>query len=206
MELLEEGTITTNVEVVPDPIIQPPSTDSSPITQRSDPIDEIHGDDAEAIIQSLFDPEGNGNKARYLGYRASGFGQREAIKLVGIHEKTLLRWREGDSTFLANERNLPELRKSLGTAFAHLEFLRNYRLFLEKDFQVIKKSLDKNTSDSMTNFEQNYLIKARTHYTPQQMEIMSSLIGAANANQTIDFTKLILSVSRKTEEIKLETK
>ncbi|GAH13070.1 unnamed protein product, partial [marine sediment metagenome] len=108
------------------------------------------------------------NKARYIGYRASGFTVREAVKLVGIHQKTLSRWRDPDSPwydagFVDAENKLSELRKTLGVEYAHLEFLRNYRLVLEKDFRIIAKSIDQPLS--LTGQEQQYLLKARGHYT-----------------------------------------
>ena len=165
--------------------------------------DEIVGDDTESIIRSIFEVDGNSNKSRYLGYRASGFSVRESLRLTGIHEKTLHRWRDGDVVFVKQENALPELRKTLGVNFAHLEFLRNYRLILQKDFEVIQLSLDK--TREMGKFDADYLLRLRGQYTPQQLEVMSALIGVASeTHQPIDFTKLVLSISQTKNEMKLE--
>lgn len=175
------------------------------------PEPEITGDDTESIIRSIFEVDGNSNKSRYLGYRASGFSIRESLRLTGIHEKTLHRWRDGDPQFVLQESKLPELRKTLGVNFAHLEFLRNYRLILEKDFQIIQKSLKKpDTNDPstiMTKAESDYLLKLRGQYTPQQLEVMSALIGASSTDhQPLDFTQLVLKISQSKSEISLEGK
>ncbi len=183
------------------------STPEYPTSISNDP--PISGDDTESIIRSIFEVDGNSNKSRYLGYRASGFSVRESLRLTGIHEKTLHRWREGDVVFVKQENSLPELRKTLGINFAHLEFLRNYRLILQKDFEIISKSLRKpdinDPSSIMTKTDTEYLLKLRSQYTPQQLEVMSALIGAASStSQPLDFTKLIMSISQSKSEIKIE--
>jgi transcriptional regulator with XRE-family HTH domain len=182
-------------------------TDVSIMPTRQDtPVDS---DNAEAIVQSVVEATNDSKKVKFLGFRASGFTIRESLSLVGIHEKTLSRWREGDILFQAHEANLPELRKTLGTEFAHLEFMRNYRLILEKDFRVISKSLSKNTDNELTPAENSYLLKARAHYTPQQLQVMQQLIGAGKDNTVaFDFTQFVLTMSRKTttDEVKLEGK
>ncbi len=182
--------------------------------QKSNPTPpepEIVADDTESIIRSIFEVDGNSNKSRYLGYKASGFSVRESLRLTGIHEKTLHRWRDGDPVFVVQENKLPELRKTLGVNFAHLEFLRNMRLFLEKDYQILQKSLrTPNPTDPatiMTKSEQDYLLRIRSIYTPQQLEVMGALIGVASeSHQPIDFTKLILSISQSKSEIRVEGK
>lgn len=182
------------------------------LTQKPTPApseSEITGNDTESIIRSIFEVDGNSNKSNYLGYRASGFSVRESLRLTGIHEKTLHRWRDGDPKFVLQENSLPELRKTLGVNFAHLEFLRNMRLFLEKDYQILQKSLRKpdvtDPTTIMTKSEQDYLLRIRSIYTPQQLEVMGALIGVASDTlQPVDFTKLILSISQTRNEIKLE--
>jgi hypothetical protein len=170
----------------------------------------IVADDSEAIVRSLFENNNQSiNKSNFLGFRASGFKESESLKLTGIHRKTLWRWRDDDPEFVRRENSLPELRKDLGVKFAHMEFLRNFRLLLEKDYQVIKKSMS-NISDPstfMSKFDQDYLLKIRTQYTPQQFEIISALIGAASkSSQEIDFTSLVLKVSQSKSEISIEGK
>lgn len=171
---------------------------------------EIEQSETEALVQSLLPFHSDNNKVRYIGYRASGFTVREAVKLVGIHQKTLSRWRDPDSPwydagFVDAENKLAELRKTLGIEYAHLEFLRNYRLVLEKDFRIIAKSIDQPLS--LTGQEQQYLLKARSHYTPQQLEILQRLIGGVQGEAQFNFTDFVMTLKRtKTqEEIKLES-
>lgn len=186
----------------------PENNSPTPTPSKSQP--DIVGDDVESIIRSIFEIDGNSNKSNYLGYRASGFKQREALRLTGIHEKTLHRWRDADPEFVRLENALPSLRKDLGVNFAHLEFLRNYRLILQKDFEVIQKSLKKpdpkDPSTFMSKSDTDYLLRMRGQYTPQQLEVMGALVGAASSSDTkaLDFTKLIMSISQTKNEIRLE--
>jgi hypothetical protein len=185
--------------------VEPSETNIMPTRQET----PAEADNAEAIVQSVVEATNDSKKVKFLGFRASGFTIRESLSLVGIHEKTLHRWRESDALFVTHESNLSELRKTLGTEFAHLEFMRNYRLILEKDFRVISKSLSKSQENELTQSEHQYLLKARSHYTPQQLQVMQQLIGASKDEAVaFDFTNFVLTMARKTttDEIKVEAK
>lgn len=155
----------------------------------------------ESIAQSLLPYNLDDDRARYLGLRSSGFTIREALKLVGKAHSTLSYWRQ-DSEFVSLETRLPELRQQLSLEYANIEFLRNYRLVLEKDYRVVKKSL---TDEDLTRQEHDYLLKMRTHYTPQQLSIIEALIGATDQEQGFDFTRAVLEVSR-TETVKVTSR
>lgn len=151
--------------------------------------------DTNAIVESLLQERGDSKKARYLGYRASGFTIREALAMVGCKQRTVEHWRREDSAFASQEAQLPELRKKLGFEFANMEFLRNYRLILQRDFEVIGKSMTKDYV--LTKEEAAYLLKARGSYSPQQLEIIKNFLSGQPANLgtlgTFNFTQYILS-------------
>jgi len=186
--------------LAPVPVIEEPAS----VPTRLDTPD---ADNPEAIVQSVVEATNDSKKVRFLGFRASGFTIRESLSLVGIHEKTLHRWREGDAEFVRQESKLSELRKTLGIEFAHLEFVRNYRLILEKDYQVISDSLNKDKV--LTLAEHQYLMKARSHYTPQQLEVIQRLIGATKEEaKDFNFTDFIMTLSRtkSTESVTITAK
>ena len=146
--------------------------------------------DTNAIVESLLQERGDSKKARYLGYRASGFTIREALAMVGCKQRTVEHWRREDSAFAAQEAQLPELRKKLGFEFANMEFLRNYRLILQKDFEVIGKSMG---GELLTKQEAAYLLKARGSYSPQQLEIIKNFLSGQPTNLgTLNLTQFIL--------------
>jgi len=160
--------------------------------------------ETESLVLSLLPFNQDNKKARFIGYRASGFSIREACQLVGIHEKTLRRWRDSespfyDSHFVEAESSLPELRKTLGTEYAHLEFLRNYRLVLEKDFSILSKSIRQ--PNDLTQQENQYLLKARSHYSPQYLQILQGMIGGKERKGEFDFTSFVLSLERTKERV-----
>lgn len=161
-------------------------------------IEVIKPNDTEAIVQSAVPYNRDDDRARYLGLRASGFKIREALKLVGIAKSTLSFWRK-DPQFAAIEERLPEFRKQLAKEYANLEFLRNYRLVLEKDFRVLKKSLkmfEDNEPRELSKDEQQYLLKLRSVYTPQQLEAIEAVMKAYGATEEFDFTRLVLEKTR----------
>lgn len=164
----------------------------------------------EHIAQSIIPYQRDDPRARYLGLRASGFTIREALRLVGKAHSTLSFWRQNDD-FVDLEQRLPEFKKELALEYANLEFLRNYRLVLEKDYRILKSSLnpDKDTEGKpipMPTQDQAYLLKMRTHYTPQQLQIIETLIRAETAGTGFDFTQFILTASKIEQRVSLEVK
>lgn len=171
----------------------------------------------ESIPRSIVPWSRDDDKSRYLGLRSSGFTIREALGLIGKAKSTLSHWRH-DSKFLELEDKLPELRRELGLEYAALEFLRNYRLILEKDYRVIKGSLTKRTrteSDGskvvlpMDSQDFQYLLKMRQHYSPQQLQAIEQLFGRGDGRGAmVNFTDFVLTLSRKTQtdEMKIESR
>lgn len=154
------------------------------------------------------------DRSRYLGLRSSGFTIREALGLIGKAKSTLSAWRH-DPVFVDLEEKLPELRRELALEYASLEFLRNYRLILEKDYRVIKESLTKRTvyddkgrphAAPMNSQDFQYLLKLRSHYTPQQLQVIEALFGPNGDGKAGNWTDLVLTMSRTTEELKVETR
>lgn len=149
-----------------------------------------------------------------MGLRSSGFTIREALGLIGKAKSTLSHWRN-DPKFLELEDRLPELRRELGLEYAALEFLRNYRLILEKDFRVAKDSLTKHTKKDrdgniveaeMSSQDFKYLLQMRSHYTPQQLQAIEQLFGKGGGSGEVNFTDFVLTLSRKSEELKIESR
>lgn len=157
----------------------------------------------ESIAQSIVPYDRDDARCRYLGLRSSGFTIREALRLIGKAQSTLSAWRH-DEVFADLETRIPELRRELALEYANLEFLRNYRLILEKDYRVIKSSLDKNVV--LTAQDHQYLLKLRSHYTPQQLQIIEVLYAADKAGEGFNFTDFVLSMSRTKESITIGTR
>ena len=163
----------------------------------------------ESIPRSFVGYNRDDDRSRYLGLRASGFTIREALGLIGKAKSTLSLWRH-DQTFLDYENNIPELRKTLALEYTGLEFLRNYRLILEKDFRVLKGSLMRKTvlgDDGRTSVtpqdsqDFQYLLKLRAHYTPQQLQAVEQLFGkGGDGAEEFNWQDMVMKLSRKTTE------
>jgi len=173
------------------------------LEQGSPGQDKLARTPEESIAQSIVHYDRDDDRARYLGLRASGFTIREALKLIGRAHSTLSLWRKNEE-FVSLEKRLPEFKHDLALEYANLEFLRNFRLVLEKDYRILRKSLEKDAVLSAQ--EQGYLIKMRSQYTPQQLQIVETLINAELKGGGFNFTEFIVTASRIEQRIKLETK
>lgn len=163
----------------------------------------------EGIAASVIPYRRDDHRAQYLIYSACGLSIREALKMTGVAKSTLSLWRQ-DEEFVTLESRIPEFRKTLGLEFISIEFLRNYAFVLEKDRRVIKESLYPQKGDDgmvipMSTQDHNYLIKMRSHYTPQQYQILEALTMAeGKGSNGINFTEYIIEASREVQRIRIE--
>lgn len=179
------------------------SEDRPPVSLM-DPKSQTEG---EKIAQSILPYSRDDARARYLSLRASGFTIREALRLIGYAHSTLSKWRE-QPEFVSLEERIPEFRQKLSIEYAGLEFVRNYRLVLEKDMRVLQKSLFPERDDTglplpLDDQEQAYLLKLRSHYTPQQLQIMEALVKGDTGSKEFDFTEFVISASREREQVRI---
>ena len=154
--------------------------------------------DTESIAQSIIPYPYDDNRAKYLGLRSSAFTPKEATKLLGLTGSALSGWRR-DPEFVSLEKRLPEFRKQLALEYASLEFYRVFRLITEKDVRVVKKSLEvdkEGNSMPMTKEENSYLLKMRSFYTLQQMQVLA-VMATGESSASFDFTELIKKIGRE---------
>jgi hypothetical protein len=151
----------------------------------------------ESISQSILPWSRDDSKARYLSYRASGFCIREALHMTGNAQSTLSLWRH-DPQFAELENNIQQIAQKLRTEYTSLEFTRNFRMIMEKDYQVLKRCL--NPKEELCKGDMEYLLKMRGFYTPQQLQIVESLVqGELSDVGKFSWTEAVLTM-RKIEE------
>lgn len=157
----------------------------------------------EDMAQSLlpFYLEGT-KKANYLGYIVSGFSITMACKLAKVHLATIKRWRNDASFNELEKMATTELREQLSNTMLDLEFTRNFRLVMVKDFEILYKCA---TGLVLTEAEEKYLLVIRKFYTPQQFAIIKQLLsGGEKSGEAVDFTKTVLEIHlrKETETVK----
>lgn len=133
-----------------------------------------------AIAGSLIPYPRDDERARYLGYMSCGFTVREALHMID-RSKTWLSLARRHPDFVALENRIPEFRKELSKEYVEIEFFRNFRMALEKDFRVWKKSLNPGKDEDgnelpMSRQDHEYLLKMRSQYTPQQLQILEAIV------------------------------
>lgn len=125
-----------------------------------------------AIASSIVPWDRDDERALYFGYRASGLSVRETLHMIQ-RSKPWLSLQRHDSEFVDLENRIPEFSKQLSKEYIEIEFFRNFRFVLEKDHQILLKSLQKDVV--LTRNEQEYLIKLRSQYTPAQIQILEAI-------------------------------
>ena len=138
----------------------------------------------EGIAQFLVPYYRDGGKqAKYLSYLVAGFSVMEACKMAKCHLGSVKRWRRLDPNFSPLEdKALGELRDSLSKHMLDIEFTRNFRLVLAKDFEILFKDA---TGGQLTENERQYLMLIRKFYTPQQFAMIKQMVSASDGDLEI---------------------
>ncbi len=148
-------------------------------------------------------------RAKYFGWMCSGFSDEEALFVLGLNRNWLELMRQ-DSKFAELEERMPELRKELGREYTEMDFYRNFRMVLEKDHRILRKSLemelveDEETGEmvpaTMSPYDQQYLLRLRSAYTPQQLQLLEAVVsgndGGFNFSDWVSKNQEIIQVSR----------
>lgn len=155
--------------------------------------------DTQAIADSLAPAFGEDDpRTRYLSFRASGFSVREAAHLVGVHQRTVLRWRHDHPEVAEYERNIGQIRQKFGANFAYAEFLRNFRLVMIQDGKLLYKQATRPTE--LTQEDKMALNRIRQYYTPQQMEVVRAALAGgapgAGLGPQFNFTQVVMNLAR----------
>ena len=149
------------------------------------------------------------DRAKYLGWCSSGFSDEEALFVLGLTRAWLESARQ-DEKFLELEERVPEFRRELSREYTELDFLRNFRMVLEKDKRVIQRSLemelveDEDTGElvpaEMSPYDQQYLLRLRSAYTPQQLQLLEAVVsgkdGGFNFAEWVSKNQEVIAISR----------
>jgi len=171
--------------------------------------------DAASSLMPYFDGDAHTQtKGHYLTYRYTGFSVREATELAGIHQSTVMRWRNPehylyDEKFVQLEQGCIGLsRAKFRTEVLAMLISRNFHLYLMRDAEAITRVL-RLARDPKTNIlieptkeDHNWAAKARGFYTAQQLESIDSMTNPKKAEATgPSIIEMILRRRTETEEV-----
>lgn len=139
---------------------------------------------------------GSVNKVHYLGWRATGFDVREAAKLSDVTEATVRRWRKEDPDFEKWEsEKLRELQKSISTDLLRIDFMRNMKMAMSRDSQVLYKAAC--DLHELTEREYDYLKKIRGYYTPSALIELDRAMAPELADDSVVTAHLTVKVGKQ---------
>lgn len=146
----------------------------------------------------------NDNRCKYLSWVCCGFSDEEALYVLGL-PYNWLDFQRKDEKFQELESRVPELRKELSQEYAEIDFYRNFRMVLEKDYRTLRTSLgmevDPETGETkeMTLFDHSYLLKLRSAYTPQQLGLLKSI--ASGGQDGFNFAQWVSENQKKITKV-----
>jgi hypothetical protein len=195
-DIVSMVTETTDVDVsVPEEIAEKRAQDNQQMERIHNM--KVNPDDTKSIVEAALPfYTDDTNKAKYLSWRLSGFSVLESCHLGGFHIKTIHRWRDADQMFKKIDvEDMGDLRSKLSSQFLDREFTRNFRLVLEKDFKVLMQALY--APDAMSKLDADYMLKLRSHYTPQSLAMIKQLVGGGTVKEPFDFSKYVLTLTKE---------
>ena len=139
-----------------------------------------------SIATTLIPWRKDDNRARYMGYLACGFNPEESLYMLGLTVGWLEEQRQ-DEGFNTIELQVPEIRKELSKEYIELDFFRNFRLVLEKDYRILKQAI---YNEVLPKQSHEYLLKLRSAYTPQQLQILEQVMKGVGSGE-FNFAKLV---------------
>lgn len=145
-------------------------------------------------IAILHRDDDDGRKSRYLSYRACYFSVKDSMAIAHITQATLDGWREDTDFYDADVTNITEFQKNNGRYALGIEFVRNFRHVLELDAVVLVKSL--NPDIELTHYEQLYLNKLRSSYTPEQLDRLTKL-DMGGSHEVFDIDSFLVTLSQQ---------
>lgn len=133
-----------------------------------------------SIASTLIPYDRDDPMALFLGYRACGFSIREALVMID-RSKAWLSEQRHSAKFVELEGKIPDFRRDLSKEYIEIEFFRNFRLVLEKDYKVLLRSLglekdETGTEVSMSSGDWGYLYRMRAQYNAQQLGMLEAIV------------------------------
>ena len=153
-----------------------------------------------SIATTLIPWRKDDSRSRYMGYLACGFNAEEALYMLGLTTVWLDEQRL-DEGFSAIELKVPEIRKELSKEYIELDFFRNFRLVLEKDYRILNKSLE---VEELPKQQHEYLLKLRSAYSPQQFAVLEQVVKGVGPDN-FNFARWVHENQDKIREVSRTT-
>ena len=149
---------------------------------------------------------GSSKKAAYLAFRSCGFTINQSCQLAKCTRGNLVHWRRTDSTFRKfEETQLGHLQATVGNEVVKFEFMRNMRLLLNFDAQLISKAMvNVNIGDAKTEGlsprEYELFKNLRKFYTPQDMLALEKILNPEKHKDNTGPVNIVLSWGGRIQE------
>lgn len=133
-------------------------------------------DDEQTLLARIPLMAGSSKKAAYLAYRAVGFTIGKSCTLAGTTRTSIQQWRKSDPTFARWENEeLERLQSTIGNDVVKFDFLRNMKLLLHHDMEIISKAML--GLDDLSQREYEVYKNVRRFYTPQDWLALEKILA-----------------------------
>ena len=140
----------------------------------------------------------NSAKTAYMAYRGSGFTKREALDMLPRTVRQLYRWYEDDPEFKTlDDEGINEFREKTARHFAFADFLKNWRMTMQRDTNLLRKSLVQ--PSELDAEDRRDLRGIRGHYTPENLAKVTAYLKGKEGEdgRTLNIIALINAVAEE---------
>jgi hypothetical protein len=148
--------------------------------------------DEQTLLARIPLMAGSSKKAAYLAFRAVGFTVGKSVELAGTTKTSVQQWRKSDEVFAKWEsEKLQELQTSVGNDVIRFDFLRNMKLLLLQDTNLISKAISGGL-ENLTPREWDNYKNLRKFYTPTDWLALEKVL-APEKHRDNTTVKVVLS-------------
>jgi hypothetical protein len=149
---------------------------------------ESQFDTALSILQRV---DGYDEKiSSYISFRACYFSISESLKMANATKKELALWYEDEDFHNLDTKLIKEFQKAHGKTALTIQYTRNFRLVVQKDAEVIAKSLDPDSI--LSKFEEQYLNRLRGTYSPEQLQKLTNSVQDGDGKTPLTFMQVVM--------------
>jgi len=149
---------------------------------------ESNFENALSILQRV---DGYDEKiSSYISFRACYFSITESLKMANATKKELQSWYQDEEFHNLDTKLIKEFQKAHGKTALTIQYTRNFRLVVQKDAEVISKSLDPN--EVLSKFEEQYLNRLRGTYSPEQLQKLTNSVQEGDGKTPLTFMQVVM--------------
>lgn len=131
----------------------------------------------------------------YLSFRACYFSINDSLRMAMASKKDLENWYLNNDFHELDTVLIKDFQKLYHRQALTIQYTRNYRMVIQKDYEIVAKSLDPECE--MTKFEESYLTKMRGTYSPDQLVRLAGGLTDDTQKAPLNFLQVVMMANNE---------